>query len=130
MVKKRASLPEVPQAISSAVLRFRQIRESRRLIAVVKKLIERHFESARHLFQSLNRRHGVPIFDAGDVAAQQSGTFLDIALREFLFFGAKRANDRLSIISAIVACGVDLRKAYWKEYRAASARKGIVTKTR
>ena len=58
-------------------------------VAFVHHFVERHVESARPLFESLDGRDGVTVFDAGDVAAEKPGGFLDVALAEILFF-AKR----------------------------------------
>jgi hypothetical protein len=36
---------------------------------------------ARALLEGLNRRNGMPVFNSGDVAAQQTRALLNIALR-------------------------------------------------
>ena len=65
---------------------FGQVRQFRGLLAIVKQLIQGHFQSARHFFESLNGRHGMAIFDPGDVATEQSGTLFDVSLGQLLFF--------------------------------------------
>src|SRR5690348_2133483 len=42
----------------------------RRLLAVVEESVHGNFESARQLFQGLNRRNRMPVFDTGNVAAK------------------------------------------------------------
>src|SRR5262249_6432904 len=51
-------------------LALRQIRQLRRLFAVVKQLIEWDLECTRQLFQRFNGGDGVAIFDARDVATE------------------------------------------------------------
>ena len=57
-----------------------------RLVSIVKKLIERHFQGACQFFQRFDGRDGMAVLDAREVAAQQAGSFLDITLGEFFFF--------------------------------------------
>ena len=54
-----------------------------RFLAIVEKLIERNFHGARHFFKRFNGGNGMAVFDARNVAAEQSGALLDIALRQF-----------------------------------------------
>lgn len=65
---------------------LRKVGELWWLFAVVEELIERYFESASHLFQCLDSRNGMAIFDAGNIATEEPGALLDITLRKFLFF--------------------------------------------
>jgi len=46
------------------------------------KVGQRNFHGFRDLGESFERRHGVAVLNAGKIAAQQSGTPLDIALRK------------------------------------------------
>ena len=62
-----------------------QIGELGRLFTIVKQLIERDFQGAGHLFERLDGRDSVAIFDARDITAKKPGTLLDIALGEFFF---------------------------------------------
>ncbi len=43
---------------------------SRRLFAIVKKLMWADFESTRHFFEGLNGRYGMAIFNSGNVATE------------------------------------------------------------
>src|SRR5215468_3512777 len=72
-----------------------EVRELRGLLAIVEELIKWAFESTRQLLQRLDRGNSVAILDTRDVAAEQTGTLLDITLGEFLFFaqGAKTIAD-------------------------------------
>ena len=56
------------------------------LFAVVEELIKWAFESARQLFQGLDGRDRVAIFDTGNITTKETGAFLDITLGEFFFF--------------------------------------------
>src|SRR5580693_2117685 len=59
----------------------REIRQLGRFLAIIEKLVQRNFQRARHLFQGFDGRNSMAILDAGNVATQQSGAFLDISLR-------------------------------------------------
>ena len=89
-------------------LALRKVGELGRLFTVVEELIKWALESARQFFQSLNGRNGMAIFDAGNVTTKQTGTLLDIALGEFLFFAqsAKPVTDNhgLSILQLVTVC--------------------------
>jgi hypothetical protein len=63
-------------------LSFRKIRKLRRLLPIVEKLIEWNFHGARKLLQSLDRRNGMPVFDARNIAPEQPCALFDIALGE------------------------------------------------
>src|SRR5216684_4091612 len=80
-----------------------QIRQLRRFLTVIKELIEWAFESASQLFQRLDGRDSMTIFDARNVATKEAGTFLDVALGEFLFF-AQCAKTVTNNHGGIVAC--------------------------
>ncbi len=53
-----------------------------RLLAVVKKLVERDFESAGHFFERLDAGDSVAVLHTGDVTTLQAGALLDITLGE------------------------------------------------
>jgi len=76
-----------------------------RLFAVVEELIKWAFESACQLFERFDSRNRVAIFDAGNVAPEQTGAFLDITLGEFLFFAQSTKsvadNHGLSILQLV-----------------------------
>src|SRR6266700_2729123 len=84
-------------------LPLREIRQLRRFLTVIKELIEWALESASQLFQSLDGRDSMTIFDARNVATKEAGTFLDVALGEFLFF-AECAKTVTNNHGGIVAC--------------------------
>jgi hypothetical protein len=63
-----------------------QIGELGWFFAVVEHLVERHFHGARELLKSLDRRNGMAVFDAGNVATKQAGALFDVALGKFLCF--------------------------------------------
>src|SRR5260370_35066902 len=67
-------------------LTLREIRQLRRLLAVIKKLIEWALERARQFFQRFDGRYGMAVFYAGDITTEETGALLDVALGEFLFF--------------------------------------------
>ena len=57
-----------------------------RLVALIHNLVKRHVESTRPLLESLDGRNGVAVLDAGDVAAEKAGGFLDVALTKVFSF--------------------------------------------
>src|SRR5207302_1859107 len=65
---------------------FEKVRDAKRLIAVIKQLIQRDFKSPRHLLQRFNGWDCVAIFDARNVAAQQPRSLFDISLGELFIF--------------------------------------------
>jgi hypothetical protein len=56
------------------------------LFAVVEKLVERNFHGPRQLFQRLDRRNGVPVLDARDIATKKTSALFDVALGKFFCF--------------------------------------------
>jgi hypothetical protein len=90
--QQAAELVEVARFFSGAApgdvvrrLALGQVRKLRRLFTVVEELIKWAFERARQLFQRLDGRNRVAIFNAGNIATEEAGTLLDITLGEFLF---------------------------------------------
>jgi hypothetical protein len=78
-----------PRAAPRDVIRalpLGKIRQFGRLFTVVEELVERHFHGPRQLLERLDRRNGMPVLDARDVAAKQPGALFDVALRKFLCF--------------------------------------------
>ncbi len=71
---------------------FRQIGSSGSFFTVIEQLIERYLQGSGHLLEGLDGGNGMAVLDAGDIAPEESGTFLDIALRE-PFLRAERADD-------------------------------------
>jgi len=65
---------------------LREIGQIGRFLAFVKEFVHWNFESASHLLERLDGRNSVSIFDAGDVAAEQSGPLLDMSLGEIFRF--------------------------------------------
>ena len=61
-----------------------KIRQLGRLLAIIEQLVERDFENPRQFLQSFNGGHRVPVFDARNIAAQQTRAFFDVPLRELL----------------------------------------------
>jgi len=63
--------------------------------SVIEELIKRDFEGASHFLKRFDGRNGMAIFDAGDIAAKQSGALFDVPLGKLLFFaqGAKPIAD-------------------------------------
>jgi hypothetical protein len=45
-----------------------------------------YFESAGHLFQRFDGRHRMSVFNAGDIATQQTSTLFNVPLRQVQFF--------------------------------------------
>src|SRR5580658_5651804 len=78
-----------------------QIWQLGRLVAVVKQLIHRHLKSARQLLQCLDRRNGVPVLHARDVAPEEPCALFDVALAQFSLltkFAESIAYDHAGII--------------------------------
>lgn len=77
----------------------------RRLVAVIHELVERHFERARNLFESLNCGDRVAVLDARQIAPQQPSPFFDVALRQALLVAD--GSDSFADIHArsITGCG-------------------------
>src|SRR5713226_4769114 len=71
---------------SGAHLALWQIGKLGWLFAVVEELVDRALQGTGKLLQRFDGGHGVTVFDAGDVAAQQTGALLDVALRKLLVF--------------------------------------------
>jgi hypothetical protein len=65
-------------------LRFRK--SCRRLFTVIEECVNGNFQCSRHLFQSFNGGNGVAVFYPGDVAAPQTSTFFNVALRHIFLF--------------------------------------------
>ena len=80
-----------------------------RLFTVVKELVERHFHGPRQLLERLDRRNGMTVLDARDVAAKQAGALFDVALRKFLCF-TQQTNSFADYHDIIVAWTSDSRK--------------------
>jgi len=57
-----------------------------RMGTVVEKPVERNVQGPGILFKSFHGRDGVAVFDARRIAANQAGTFLNVALTEMLEF--------------------------------------------
>ena len=65
---------------------LRKIGELGWLFAVIEKLVEWNFHRSRQFFKSLDRRNGVAVFDARNVAAKQPGALFNITLGQFFCF--------------------------------------------
>src|SRR5689334_11465943 len=52
---------------------LRKVGELGWFLSVIEELVERDFQSARHFLECFNGRNGMAIFDAGNIAAEQSG---------------------------------------------------------
>src|SRR6266853_758982 len=65
-------------------LALRKIRQLRRFLTVIEKLIEWAFESASQLFQRFDGRDSVAILDARDIAPEKTRSLFDVTLGEFL----------------------------------------------
>lgn len=61
-----------------------KIPKFKRPFTIVEQLIEGDLQGVGHFLQRFERRNGVAIFDAGDVAAEQPSSFFNITLREVL----------------------------------------------
>jgi hypothetical protein len=57
-----------------------------RRFPIVEELVHGNFEGAGHFFQRLDARDGVAVLDTRDVAAFETGAFLDVPLRKVLLF--------------------------------------------
>src|SRR6266446_168380 len=64
---------------------LREVRQFGRFFAVVEELVHRDFEGASKCFKGLDSRNCVSVLDPRDVAAKQSRSLLDRALRKLLF---------------------------------------------
>jgi hypothetical protein len=74
---------------------FRKIGESGWLFTVIEKLIKRDFQSACYFLESFDGRNRMTIFDARDIATEQSCALFDVPLGVLLCFaqGAKPITD-------------------------------------
>jgi hypothetical protein len=63
-----------------------KIGELRRLLSIVEQLIEGNFQSASHFLKRFDGGNRVAILDARNITAEETGTFLDIPLGQFLYF--------------------------------------------
>src|SRR5436190_22592350 len=61
-------------------LSFAQIWQRRWFVSLVEQLVKGNFQGRRESFQGLERRNGMAVLHSRDVTAQQSRTFLDVAL--------------------------------------------------
>src|SRR5712692_4401104 len=80
-----------------------KIRQLRRFLTVIKKLIEWALESAGHLFERFDGRDSMTILYARNVTTKQAGALFDVALGEFLFF-AECAKTVANNHEDIIAC--------------------------
>src|SRR2546422_3396686 len=72
LTRKRASLPELPQAIPSGSLGFREIGQLRRFLAFVEELVERDLKCAGHFLQRLDRGNCMAALNGGDASLSGS----------------------------------------------------------
>src|SRR5713226_4844194 len=93
-----------------------EVRQLRRFFTVVKELIEWALECACQLFQRFDGRNSMAILDAGNIAAKQTGTLLDVALGEFLFL-AHCAKTVTNNHAGIITCRYQLSKKNLNELR-------------
>jgi hypothetical protein len=61
-----------------------QIRQLRRLLAVIEELLHRNFQCPGHFLERFNSRYGVSVFHARDVATKQARPLLNVPLRKLL----------------------------------------------
>jgi hypothetical protein len=59
---------------------------SRRLLAIVEKLVHWDFHGLRQLFQGFDCRNSVAVLEARNVTAQKPGALLDVALGQLFLF--------------------------------------------
>src|ERR1700691_4453531 len=78
--EKAAKTPKVTSILTGAApgdivgaLPFRQVWQHGRFFPVVEELVERHFHRPRQFFKGFNRRHRMAVFDARDIASEQTG---------------------------------------------------------
>jgi len=79
----------LPGAAPSNIVRafaLRKIGQFGWLFAVIEKLVEWNLHSSGQFFKSLDRRNGMPIFDARDVAAKQPSALFDVTLGQLFCF--------------------------------------------
>jgi hypothetical protein len=55
-------------------------------VTVVEKIMDGNLDGAGEFFEGLNGGNGMAVFDAREIAAEQSGAILDIALGEIALF--------------------------------------------
>jgi len=67
------------------VLELRDIQQLGRIFAIVEKLVHRDFQGTSKFLQRFDSWNRMSVFNAGNVAAKQSGSFFDFTLRELLF---------------------------------------------
>jgi hypothetical protein len=69
---------------------LRKIGKHGRFFTVIEELVERDFQGASQFLECFNGRNGMAIFDARDIAAEQSGALFDVPLGK-LFVLAQNA---------------------------------------
>ena len=76
-------------------LALRKVGKLGGFFSVIEELVERDFQGASHFLECFNGRHGMAIFDARDIAAEQSGALFDVPLGKLFFLaqGAKPIGD-------------------------------------
>jgi len=95
LVQKTSLFPDAAPNDFVGAFALQKVGEHGRFFSVIEELIKRDVQSARHFLQRFNGRHGMAIFDAGDVAAEQSGALFDVPLGKLFVFaqGAKPITD-------------------------------------
>src|SRR5208282_1804786 len=98
---------------------------SRRLLALVKEVVQGHFQCPRKLLQRLQVWDGMAVLNAGDVTANQTSARFDVTLGEVLFLAystqAVRNNHVLS--SSLPRC--PLAQTINRKFEDAQRRAGI-----
>jgi hypothetical protein len=72
------------------------------LFSVIEDLVERDFQGASYFLECFNGRNGMAIFDAGNIAAEQSGALLDLPLGKLFVFAQDAkpiADNHVGIVS-------------------------------
>jgi len=95
LVQKASLFPGAAPNDFVGAFALRKIGQHGRFFSVIEELVERDFQGAGHFLERFDGRNGVAIFDAGDIAAKQSGALFDVPLGVLFVFaqGAKPVTD-------------------------------------
>jgi len=95
LVQKTSLFPGATPNDFVGAFALRKVGEHGRLFSVIEELVKRDFQGASHFLQRFDGRNGMAIFDAGDIAAKQSGALFDVPLGVLFVFaqGAKSVTD-------------------------------------
>jgi hypothetical protein len=102
LIQKTSLFPGAAPNDIVGALALRKVGKDGRFFSVIKELVKRDFQGARHFLECFDGRNGVAIFHARDIASKQSGALFDVPLGKLFFFaqGAKPiADNHVAIVT-------------------------------